>query len=160
MIAGFRLFCNFPGMDTSFILCLQLSDQVLDVFLSFQELQDVILQSEAVRFLSWAQKTGYYMYLNSFWSPIEAHACRDSAYTTLSQVIECFKVENGVHEVIEKRFHHGHCQSHHAVSLLVDDAPLVGFLTSKSMGGNARMKLYWQTTSLYIYMHHACQIQN
>jgi hypothetical protein len=66
-------------------------------------------------------------------------------------VIECFKVENGVHEVIEKRFHHGHCQSHHAVSLLVDDAPLVGFLTSKSMGGNARMKLYWQTTSLYIY---------
>ena len=53
---------------------------------------------------------------------------------------------------IEKRFHHGHCQSHHAVSLLVDDAPLVGFLTSKSMGGNARMKLYWQTTSLYIYI--------
>ena len=158
MIAGFRLFCNFPGMDTSFILCLQLSDQVLDVFLPFQELQDVILQSEAVRFLSWAQKTGYYMYLNSFWGPIPCMQGQCIYYIESSDWM--LQSWNGVHEVIEKRFHHGHCQSHHAVSLLVDDAPLVGFLTSKSMGGNARMKLYWQTTSLYIYMHHACQIQN
>ena len=47
----------FLGIGTiTFILPLQLSDQVLDGFLSFQELQDVILQSEAVRLLSWAEK--------------------------------------------------------------------------------------------------------
>ena len=46
-----------------------------------------------------------------------------------------------MYELFEQSIQHSHSQSHHAISLLVDDAPLVGLLTSKYTGGNADMKL-------------------